>query len=398
MKIWGNKKIISLLLATALCVSMGAFSNDTASPRIISETDNSNYNEYYSDDGDIHNQDDYNTYTDEYGIKYQYDLNQNAYYVSEYTGNVTDIVIASDINGKPVYKIASYVFCDNSKITSVLIPESVVEIAEAAFENCTSLKKIDIPASVNKIGAYAFGECSNLYQVVFTDSSIEIADSAFYGCKADLLTLVAPANSKAYEYAVQKQIKVATSIKKTIERKRNNGFAGETLSIKVYNNSVIPTFKSSNKSVLTVDKAGNVVLKKAGSASVTVSFDGISKTYKYKVVKRTEKNVLDIIFKYYVTKNMTDYEKVVEANKWLAANVDYDYAGYMKGYVPKVDHTAKGALENGLAVCDGYSNAFKKIMDHYGIDTKIVIGFGNGGGHGWNLVKINSTYITDFPY
>ena len=133
MKIWGNKKIISLLLATALCVSMGAFSNDTASPRIISETDNSNYNEYYSDDGDIHNQDDYNTYTDEYGIKYQYDLNQNAYYVSEYTGNVTDIVIASDINGKPVYKIASYVFCDNSKITSVLIPESVVEIAEAAF-------------------------------------------------------------------------------------------------------------------------------------------------------------------------------------------------------------------------------------------------------------------------
>ena len=92
-----------------------------------------------------------------------------------------------------------------------------------------------------------------------TDSLVEIDDSAFYGCKADLLTLVAPANSKAYVYAEQKQIKVATSTQKTIERKRNNGFAGETLSIKTYNNSVIPTFKSSNKSVLTVDKSGNVV-------------------------------------------------------------------------------------------------------------------------------------------
>lgn len=415
MKNWGMKKIISLLIATALCVSMGDFSNATASPRIISETDYSNYYDYYSadydnsdydngddydnndyedysNDDDINNQDNYNTYTDEYGIKYQYDLAKDAYYVSEYTGNATDIVITSDINGKLVYKIASYAFCDNNKITGVLIPESVVEIADAAFENCTSLKRIDIPASVNKIGEYTFGDCANLYQVVFTDSLVEIDDSAFYGCKADLLTLVAPANSKAYVYAEQKQIKVATSTKKTIERKRNNGFAGETLSIKTYNNSVIPTFKSSNKSVLTVDKSGNVVLKKAGSASVTVSFDGISKTYKYKVVKRTEKNVLDIIFKYYVTKDMTDYEKVVEANKWLAANVDYDYAGYMKGYVPKVDHTAKGTLENGLAVCDGYSNAFKKIMDYYGIDTKIVIGFGNGGGHGWNLVKINSKW------
>ena len=161
MKNWVMKKIISLLIATALCVSMGDFSNDTASPRIISETDYSNYYDYYSadydnsdydngddydnndyedysNDDDINNQDNYNTYTDEYGIKYQYNLEKDAYYVSEYTGNVTDIVIASDIKGKPVYKIASYVFCDNSKITSVSIPESVVEIAEAAFENCTS--------------------------------------------------------------------------------------------------------------------------------------------------------------------------------------------------------------------------------------------------------------------
>ena len=40
------KKIISLLIATALCVSMGDFSNATASPRIISETDYSNYYDY----------------------------------------------------------------------------------------------------------------------------------------------------------------------------------------------------------------------------------------------------------------------------------------------------------------------------------------------------------------
>ena len=50
------------------------------------------------------------------------------------------------------------------------------------------------------------------------------------------------------------------------------------------------------------------------------------------VVKRTQKNVLDIIWSTYVTEDMTDYEKVEAAFNWIGRNVDYDYEGFENRY------------------------------------------------------------------
>ena len=86
-----------------------------------------------------------------------------------YEGTATDIVIADTYEGLPVQQIYSYVFQNNDKITSVLIPDSVTVICESVFSGCTSLRKVNIPSSVTYIYGSAFGTCTSLEEVHITD-------------------------------------------------------------------------------------------------------------------------------------------------------------------------------------------------------------------------------------
>ncbi len=59
-----------------------------------------------------------------------------------------------------------------------------VEIGAFAFENCTSLKTIDIPDATGAIGAAAFKGCSSLESISLPDNLIKIEDSTFFGCSS----------------------------------------------------------------------------------------------------------------------------------------------------------------------------------------------------------------------
>ena len=52
-------------------------------------------------------------------------------------------------------------------------------IGNSAFEGCTSLKCVDIPASVEKIGETAFRDCSSLKSIEIHNLNIEIGNEAF---------------------------------------------------------------------------------------------------------------------------------------------------------------------------------------------------------------------------
>ncbi|MDE7440076.1 MAG: leucine-rich repeat domain-containing protein, partial [Clostridia bacterium] len=81
------------------------------------------------------------------------------------TATDNDIIIASEIDGKPVIAIGERAFEDNKNITSVSIPDSIERIGSLAFRACQNLLKLEIPASVEVIGDSAFERCSALRSI-----------------------------------------------------------------------------------------------------------------------------------------------------------------------------------------------------------------------------------------
>ena len=65
-------------------------------------------------------------------------------------------------------------------ITYNSITYSVTSIDKYAFYNCTDLKSIIIPNSVNKIGVQSFGLCTRLTSITIPNSVLKIDTSAFY--------------------------------------------------------------------------------------------------------------------------------------------------------------------------------------------------------------------------
>lgn len=301
-------------------------------------------------------------------------------------------------------KIPEGAFQNCASLTEVTLQKGLNTIGDAAFQNCTNLKSIKLPDGTKTIGKSAFAGCSKLYQVVIPASVNKIGASAaskksFRGCNFKILTFVTPEGSVAYQYAqneymekYQRGILTSSTTTQKIDAKSSYMYVGESRNINIYNYAGTNiSMKSSNSKVVSVSSYGILKAKKTGKAKITLKLDNITHTYTFQVLKRTENNVCKVIKQVYVTSIMSDYEKVVAANEWLARNIAYDKR-YYQGlqYLPYESYTAKGALEKGVAVCEGYSYAFMKIMDMYGIPCKKVNGYvkSNSGqqGHAWNLV------------
>ena len=92
-----------------------------------------------------------------------------------------------------VTEIGDYAFEDCTSLRSVTIPDSVTSIGYAAFYNCESLTSVTIPDSVTTIEPGAFANCSNLTSVTIPDSVTAIGMQAFAACTS--LTSVTIGNS-----------------------------------------------------------------------------------------------------------------------------------------------------------------------------------------------------------
>ena len=83
---------------------------------------------------------------------------------------------------KPIICIHSTSFFYKETLSSITIPDSVTEIGDSAFEECTGLISITIPNSVTEIGERGFDGCTSLKQVTIGNSVTSIGESAFSGC------------------------------------------------------------------------------------------------------------------------------------------------------------------------------------------------------------------------
>ena len=92
------------------------------------------------------------------------------------------IVIPDEYNGKPVTKIETSGFGQCTKITEVVIPDSIAVIDTVAFIGCSSLVKIIIPEGITEISTACFAECDKLTEIVLPNGITKICHSAFLSC------------------------------------------------------------------------------------------------------------------------------------------------------------------------------------------------------------------------
>lgn len=120
-----------------------------------------------------------------YGLAFELNKDKNSYsLVGIGDCGVSEIVVPSYYNSKPVTKIADGAFLDNTAITGVTILDGVLTIGIGAFRGCTALVSVNIPESVTSIHDAAFYGCSRLQNIELPSGLTKIADFAFFGCES----------------------------------------------------------------------------------------------------------------------------------------------------------------------------------------------------------------------
>ena len=145
---------------------------------------------------------------------FRYDVYKTHIIIVEYLSTETDVVVPETIETLPVLRIEKNAFKDCEHITSVKLPDTLVEIGnsafegcknmatinlpknimslgESVFENCDALTELTIPMSLNRIPQHMCDNCDNLVTVVWEDMEYDeanrveksIGSYAFYKCK-----------------------------------------------------------------------------------------------------------------------------------------------------------------------------------------------------------------------
>lgn len=97
-----------------------------------------------------------------------------------------------------------------------------------------------------------------------------------------------------------------------------------------------------------------------------------------------------------ISKNDTDFDKVLAIHDYIVLHTDYDYTNFKKNKIPDEDYDPYYVLKDGKGVCDGYTRATMALLSMAGIENEYVSGTANGvsswGSHAWVIVKLNGSY------
>ena len=118
---------------------------------------------------------------DDDGHVWTYSTNNISATVSAVTGAEYDMEIPATLGGKPVVAFGT-IFKGNTKISEVVIPDSVTTIAANAFSGCSQLQSVTVGAGVMSVGESAFSSCSLLQKIELPATTTAIGRGAFACC------------------------------------------------------------------------------------------------------------------------------------------------------------------------------------------------------------------------
>ena len=105
--------------------------------------------------------------------------------IDSYDGDYEAIVIPAQIGGRDVTVIGG--FANEDEITSVVIPDTVREIADNAFVNCFNITSVKMGANVEVIGDNAFD--GEFEEIVLPNALKVIEDNAFASVPLKVLSI-----------------------------------------------------------------------------------------------------------------------------------------------------------------------------------------------------------------
>ena len=151
------------------CVFMGC---DSLTKIIIpSSVVNMNGNPFRVWNGDLHNE------SKAFVYEHQVLFDKDKTTLIAYRSKDTNYIIPNSVTN-----IGDKAFEDCKSLVSIKIPNSVTYIGDKAFWKCISLNSINIPNSVTNIGNFAFSWCKSLTSINIPDSVTYIGKDAFNKC------------------------------------------------------------------------------------------------------------------------------------------------------------------------------------------------------------------------
>ncbi len=311
----------------------------------------------------------------------------------------------------------------DSTVQEVNIPSGVTEIGMRAFLECTYLKRITIPNSVTKIGEQAFQNCTSLTGVTLPNTLTAVEAYAFCGCSA-LTSVTIPASVREIgENAFSSCGLTSVTLPKGLKKLGGGAFSGNALTsitlpdaLEEMGTGVVSGCE--DLTTITFPKTGKLAESMKGMTAnqfmnylgqcpslkdvvnlpseqlagrletFRALFDGVDPNRWV-----TEQSPAIVAKSNEITAGLTsDYEKAQAIHRWVAENVVYDYE-YFRG---KKEHTylrSEDVLEHKLAVCSGYTNLTRALLQAQGIPTVHVHGTASGDGHAWNAAYIDGQWI-----
>ena len=128
-------------------------------------------------------------------LSFTYDEDTDSYFVFEADNNqVKEVVIPATHESKQAVGVKSvvaigYMGFRKSKLTSIVLPDSIYLFRAEAFYDCRALASINMPSKLKTIEEHAFFRCIGITSLVLPDTVEEIGDFAFGSSGLTSITL-----------------------------------------------------------------------------------------------------------------------------------------------------------------------------------------------------------------
>ncbi len=146
-------------------------------------------------------------------VRFCYTIDKDGVTLIGYIGSGGDVTIPDKINGLPVTTIAESAFQNCPTLTSLTVPEGIKSIMGRAFDGCSGLAKVALPASVISLGTFPEGQRNPFVNCPKLTSITVVAANPAYQTNADgilfnkeMTALLAYPGARAGSYTIPDNI------------------------------------------------------------------------------------------------------------------------------------------------------------------------------------------------